>query len=124
MVTESWGERVDLPSFVFCIQPEEVAAYREALGAPGVRVPFGMAVRALMGGPLASAVQDIARGRHVVHLSQDCVASLALCPGIDYVCNVHLQTSGDERLRIEQSLVDPSGCICLKLMSEIALVAA
>jgi len=113
-VGEAWGARVDLPSFVFRIQPEDVAAYRSALGAPGARVPFGLALRALMAGPLASTVQ----------LSQDYVASLALCPGIDYVCNVHLQTSGDERLRIEQSLVDPSGCICLKLMSEIALVAA
>lgn len=121
---EAWGERVDLPSFVFRIQPEEVAAYREALGAPGARVPFGLALRALMAGPFAYAVQDMARGRNVVQLAQDYMATLALCPGVDYLCEVHLQSSGDERLRIEQSLTDPSGRICLKLMSEIALVAA
>ena len=121
---EAWGARVDLPSFVFRIQPEDVAAYRSALGAPGARVPFGLALRALMAGPLASTVQDMAKGRHVVHLAQDYVASLALCPGVDYLCEVYLQSSGGERLRIEQSLVDPSGCTCLKLMSEIALVAA
>lgn len=123
-MTEVWGECVDLPSFVFRVQPEEVVAYRDALGAPGARVPFGLALRALMVGPLASAVHDIARGRHVVHLAQEYVASLALCPGVDYVCDVRLQPSGDERLRIKQSLTDPSGRICLTLMSEIALVAA
>lgn len=123
-MAEGWGERADLPSFVFRFQPEDIAAYRDALGAPGARVPFGLALRALMAGPLASAVQDMARGRHVVHLAQDYVATLALCPGVDYVCDVHLQSSGDERLRIEQSLTDPSGRICLKLMSEIAWVAA
>ena len=123
-MAEGWGERVDLPSFVLRVQPEEVAAYRDALGAPGARVPFGLALRALMAGPLASAIQDMARGRHVVHLAQDYMATRALCPGVDYVCDVHLQSFGDERLRIEQSLTDPSGCICLKLMSEIALVGA
>lgn len=118
------GVHVHLPAFVFRIEPEEVAAYRDALGVPGARVPFGLALRALTSGPVSSALSDIARGRQAVHVAQEYVARHAIRPGIDYACDVHLQSFGDERLRIEQSLRDPSGLICLSLMSEIALVAA
>lgn len=123
MVGEAQGIRVDLPPFVFRIDREDVAAYREALGVPGARVPFGLALRALTNGPVASAINDIARGRHAVHVAQECVARRTLQPGLDYACEVHLQSLGDEGLRIEQSLRDPSGLICLSLVSEIALVA-
>lgn len=115
---------VDIPPFVFRIEPDEVAAYRAALGVPGERVPFGFALRALASAPVASALRDVAEGWHAVHVAQEYKSYRALRTGIDYVCEVRIQPSGEKRLRLMQSLRDASGLVCLNLTSEVALVAA
>ena len=115
---------VDIPPFVFRIEPDEVAAYRAALGVPGERVPFGLALRALASEPVASALRDAAGGRHAVHVAQEYRARRVLRAGVDYVCEVRIQPAGEKRLRVMQALRDASGLVCLNLTSEIALVAA
>lgn len=116
--------RVDIPAFVFRIETEEVAAYRAALGVPGKRVPFGLALRALSSEPVASALHDLSKGWHAVHVAQEYRAGHALCPGIDYLCEAHIHLIGERRLRIEQALSDAAGLVCLSLTSEVALVMA
>ena len=115
---------VDIPPFVFRIEPDEVVAYRAALGVAGERVPFGLALRALASGPVASALRDLAEGRHAVHVAQEYRAHRALRTGVDYVCEVRIQRAGEKRLRVLQALRDASGVVCLNLASEVALVAA
>ena len=116
------GQCISVPAFAFRITEAEVERYRRALGVAGRRVPFGMALRALASEPVASAIRDAAQGRHPIHIAQEYRPESQLRTGIDYVCEVRLQCVEADRLRIEQRLSDPSGCTCLTLASDIALV--
>ena len=120
---QAHGQCIEIPAFTFRITEAEVESYRHALGIAGGRVPLGMALRALTSEPVASALREAAQGRHPIHIAQEYWAEGQLSAGIDYVCEVRLQCVDADRLRTEQRLSDPSGCLCLTLVSDIALVA-
>lgn len=120
---QAHGQCIEIPAFTFRITEAEVERYRHALGIAGGRVPLGMALRALTSEPVASALREAAQGRHPIHIAQEYRAESQLRAGIDYVCEVQLQCVDADRLRVEQRLSDPSGCLCLTLASDIALVA-
>lgn len=120
---EVQGPRIELAPFTFRIEAAEVDRYRAALGAPGGRVPLGMALRALTSERVLSALGDLAAGFHPIHIAQDYRAEGPLQVGVDYSCVVLLERRGESRLRIEQHIVEPSGRKCLVLASDIALVA-
>ena len=120
---QTHGQCIDIPAFTFHLTEAEVESYRHALGVAGRRVPFGMALRALTSEPVASALSKALEGRHPIHIAQEYRAERQLRAGIDYLCEVRLQCVDADRLRVEQRLSDPSGCLCLTLASDIALVA-
>lgn len=108
----------------FRIAHEDVSAYRAALGVQGERIPAGMAVRALAEQQVASELKAVAAGRIPIHVSQEYRSHRPLLTDVDYVCDVRLQMIGENRLRVEQSLMDPSGNTCMEAVSEVALVGS
>ena len=112
-----------LPPFSFRIEPEHVAAYREALGEPGDRVPFAMALRALASEEVTAALTDMAQGKLCIHLGQDVTAGSDLRAGIAYRCELRVIRQSANELRIEQRLRLESGETAAAFMSGIRLVA-
>ena len=121
-MSQAQGRCIDIPSFIFRIEQDELEGYRRALGVVGERVPYGMALRALASEVVMSALRAAAAGRQPIHVAQEYKAERPLRAGVDYVCNVRLLAVGESLLRVEQSLCDASGFICLTLVSDIALV--
>lgn len=111
-----------VPSFTFRIEPADVERYRAALGASGSAVPLGMALRALTVPSVQKALREMCQGKLPVHLSQDYRLEQPIGVSFDYTCDVCLRVVGENRLHIEQRLTGPTGEVCLRLSSEIALV--
>lgn len=105
------------------ITADDVECYRRALGVDGDHVPLGLVMRTLRDEAVMSTLSDVLQDRHPIHLTQDYKVFRRLGVGIRYVCDVRLQFSSDDRFRMEQSLRDASGQLCLTLASEIMLVA-
>lgn len=112
-----------IPPFTFTITTDDVERYREALGVEGDGVPLGLAMRVLRDKRVLSMLSEVLEGRHPIHLAQDYKVFRPLRADNEYLCDVRLQSSGSDRLRIEQSLSDASGKVCLELASDIVLVA-
>ncbi|MCA3561697.1 MAG: hypothetical protein IOC82_11785 [Aestuariivirga sp.] len=110
-----------MPTFPFRMEPEEVEAYRMALGVGSGGAMLGMALRAATAETVVAALTELSRDRLPIHVAQEYRADRPLRSAADYCCDIRLLDLGNDRLRIEQTLRDTAGRCCAVLVSEIVL---